>query len=958
MRLSAIRLQNLNSLSGPPQVVRFDAPPLSQSGVFLITGPTGAGKSTLLDAVTLALYGRAARYGSEKPDEMMSRHTAECLAEVEFEAGGRSLRATWRLRKARGKADGKLQPVERRLADAVTGEILAEKAGEVDRLIEEATGLDAQRFLRSVLLAQGQFATFLKAKPNERAELLEKITGTEIYSTLSQLAYTTYVEKDAEALRLRTQLGAVQVLGDEERLELEKRMAEAQAEAANLAQQSNEAAQRLTALRQLQQAQNERHVAVLQISQWTVEVAKLEEDCTAAVALVLKAQGALDEVRKQRGDRQPVWEQAAAAATQIASLDAQLQDGRELYKTWKAAQTLADQGKEKAQRALADFERSMKALQQWLMENAADGVLAEECAKGRQRLSEYRGVFQALEQARRTFGEAQTWLKRRTTLEGDSTKLGKALMEVRGKLQRLQTNLEQLNQKCEQQKQVVEHAQQAARLDEYRHHLKPGEPCPLCGGIEHPYAGDVEISFESQWQTARTLLLSIEQQGAEVRKQESGLAQEIKALEVQMEANAGASKDAADHLSRLAAPNAAELTALSEKTQQVGQPLVEWLGKWQSADLTATSNITPEECERLMAALEGRARLIAAKQSEEANSRGTQENLRSAVQLAVQDSEGKKQRLDELTEEMKRVAVKCDEMKAAVRQWLGERSLPEDRQWFDERVADAENSLRAAETKRNGLQTQVAEIKAKIDQLGLRRGELDERIGEAEPVSAEALAEAERVAGEGREKLSAHQKASGMWEERLRSDNDARRRREEGGAALKAAEAEAQRWDRLRGLIGSADGSKFARFAQALTLRHLIGLANHHLQRLAPRYRLIAAPGDELDLRIVDLYQAGVDRPMESLSGGESFLASLALALGLSELASRHHPIDSLFIDEGFGSLDAETLEVALSALENLRAQGKNIGLISHVELLKERLTTQVRVLRSPGGTSRIEIVA
>jgi exonuclease SbcC len=94
--------------------VRFDEVPLSAAGVFLITGPTGAGKSTLLDAMTLALYGRAARYGNDKADEMMSRHTAECLAEVDFETKGEKLRATWRLRRARRKADGKLQPVERR----------------------------------------------------------------------------------------------------------------------------------------------------------------------------------------------------------------------------------------------------------------------------------------------------------------------------------------------------------------------------------------------------------------------------------------------------------------------------------------------------------------------------------------------------------------------------------------------------------------------------------------------------------------------------------------------------------------------------------------------------------------------------------------------------------------------------------------------------------------------------
>ena len=127
---------------------------------------------------------------------------------------------------------------------------------------------------------------------------------------------------------------------------------------------------------------------------------------------------------------------------------------------------------------------------------------------------------------------------------------------------------------------------------------------------------------------------------------------------------------------------------------------------------------------------------------------------------------------------------------------------------------------------------------------------------------------------------------------------------------------------------------------------------------LAERYRLLAVPGDELELEIVDLYQANTHRPIESLSGGETFLASLSLALGLSALSSRHHPIDSLFIDEGFSTLDSDTLETVLGSLENLRARGKMIGLISHVDLLKERLTTQVRVIRGSGGTSRIEVAA
>jgi DNA repair protein SbcC/Rad50 len=124
--------------------------------------------------------------------------------------------------------------------------------------------------------------------------------------------------------------------------------------------------------------------------------------------------------------------------------------------------------------------------------------------------------------------------------------------------------------------------------------------------------------------------------------------------------------------------------------------------------------------------------------------------------------------------------------------------------------------------------------------------------------------------------------------------------------------------------------------------------------QLSERYSILKTPEKDLYLQIVDGYQADVVRPMSTLSGGESFLVSLALALGLSDLASRKVQINSLFIDEGFGTLDAETLDVAISALENLQANGKSIGIISHVEALKERIGTQIQVTKQPGGSSII----
>lgn len=362
---------------------------------------------------------------------------------------------------------------------------------------------------------------------------------------------------------------------------------------------------------------------------------------------------------------------------------------------------------------------------------------------------------------------------------------------------------------------------------------------------------------------------------------------------------------------------------------------------------------TPPDAERELDALEERVSVFGKKQRQAVQQRSELQKLEGDVQLVKQDEAAKSKRLEELAAEGRGLAEKSKSVKTQLSGLLGGKTLAEDRQQHETRVAAAEKNHRVLEARLAKLQNDLAATAAKQEQL-----EANRKLRSDQPVlSAEALAELENKAKALREAFAAKQKEVGSLEQQVTNDDSARRRREAGGAELKAAEMEALRWGRLKELIGSSDGAKFSRFAQSLTLRQLIGLANEHLKVLAERYRLIAVSGDELDLRVADLYQANTDRPMESLSGGESFLASLALALGLSELASRHHPIDSLFIDEGFGTLDSETLEIALSALENLRSRGKTIGLISHVELLKERLATQVRVVRGTGGTSRLEVV-
>ncbi|NRA69697.1 MAG: hypothetical protein HRU24_01655 [Gammaproteobacteria bacterium] len=165
-------------------------------------------------------------------------------------------------------------------------------------------------------------------------------------------------------------------------------------------------------------------------------------------------------------------------------------------------------------------------------------------------------------------------------------------------------------------------------------------------------------------------------------------------------------------------------------------------------------------------------------------------------------------------------------------------------------------------------------------------------------------------------------------------------------------------WLAMKDLIGAADGAKFRTFAQSLTLEQMLLSANHHLKELAPRYQLQRVPGAELDLQIVDQDMGDDIRSIESLSGGETFLVSLALALGLGSITSLQTNIKTLFIDEGFGTLDPDTLEVALSCLDSLQASGRQIGLISHVQGLVERVGTRVQITAQGNGHSKVEIFA
>ncbi|GLT13930.1 SbcC/MukB-like Walker B domain-containing protein [Vibrio algivorus] len=217
MKILTVRFQNLNSLKGEWKI-DFTQSPFAENGLFAITGPTGAGKTTLLDAMCLALYHQTPRLGliSTSNNEIMTRGTAECLAEVEFEVKGKAYRAFWSMRRSRGKVDGNLQSAVVELAEVVSGKMLATQIKRKDILLKDITGLDFSRFTKSMMLSQGQFAAFLNAKESERAELLEELTGTEIYGQISEKVHEYFTDAKQKLVALESQAKGVQLLSLEQ----------------------------------------------------------------------------------------------------------------------------------------------------------------------------------------------------------------------------------------------------------------------------------------------------------------------------------------------------------------------------------------------------------------------------------------------------------------------------------------------------------------------------------------------------------------------------------------------------------------------------------------------------------------------------------------------------------------------------------------------------------------------
>lgn len=561
MRIEKVTFKNLNSLVGTWSI-DFTNERYREDGIFAITGPTGAGKSTVLDAICLALYGQTPRLAtiSKSTNEIMTRQTGDCFAEVVFSTGKGRYRSHWSQRRARNKPEGALQSAKQELVNLNTNEMVNLKKGIADK-INELTGLDFKRFTRSMLLAQGDFAAFLKASSDDRAVILEKISGMEIYSEISEKVYRRMDEESKALKALEIQLGGIEVLADDARKVKENQRDALTQKEAQLKQSQNVIQEALTwkktvkGLEETAQTlaekdkalQNEKdafkseaqklqvalqaqkvdpsYEALKTIRETLKQTAQLKEkavrDKPVAEEALKEAQAASDSSKTRWDEAENARQSAMPIISDVRLRDAAIKkqslDLEELKKEVGSLQESINQSQKELlnkERVLSVLKEESALLEQYLKSHAGEKVLVS--------------VYSGLEASSDHLKEIEDEIKR---LQKDDQKNKKKEKELQAQLEKETQDLNALRSTAvrlkNQQETVAEELKGVLRgeteqslatqldalkekrhyrqliqsLEEHRRGLKDGAPCPLCGATHHPYAeGNIPAVDEIQTQ--------------------------------------------------------------------------------------------------------------------------------------------------------------------------------------------------------------------------------------------------------------------------------------------------------------------------------------------------------------------------------------------------------------------------------------------------------------------------
>ena len=954
MKILAIRLKNLTSIEGTVEV-DFMAEPLHSAGIFAISGPTGAGKSTLLDALCLALYDKAPRFATSVENvnladvgdnqinqsdvrNLLRRGTSDGYAEVDFLGiDGRRYRSRWSVRRTRNKINGSLQSQTLEVKELYTEKEFQGTKKELLIQLVELVGLTYEQFTRTVLLAQNDFATFLKSKGAAKAELLEKLTGTGVYSRISQEVYARNKAAQEEVTLIQNRMNVIELMPEEELLALQKEK--------ELSTEKRAAGIKLLA----EQNEQLNVVRSLKIQEELCKKKQQEEQEEQAREKVL--QGALASQEEGLVHFKAQWEAIQPDLKKARQLDVQIQSQQSSYiqsqQILQAANRQVAEQEQKMRVAAEQLQVSYSSLNRLLSHVGIEEALQLEQVEEILRQEESKLVAATSTNEERllrlnSFGypllaEEQVKLQKELTRQQNIRQLTETQTKAKTEIERLEKEVANcLKQLTEQEtalkvtQRLYENARMAVGKDvkALRRQLQEGEACPVCGSTAHPYHQEQEV--------VDTLFRSIEQEYNVASTNYQQMNNRSIALQRDLAHQKTVDGQIAEQLAALykAGIEAGNEEQIQHRLAELAIRILEYrnlYAEWQRSD---------EEIKKMRAHCEA-----------------LRENV-SLCRLAMQKVSSAKEQLvilqNAASAELKRFEViekALNVLRQERSQLLKGKSADEAEAAVAKREKELNLALEKARKEVEAVHNRLSGLQGEMKQIALAIGELQEQYKKIE--SPELLPEIIKKQQE--ENLNIERALSTM-EARLLQQAKNKLTVEQIAKELAEKQTVAERWAKLNKLIGSADGAKFKVIAQSYTLNLLLLHANQHLSYLSKRYKLQQVP-DTLALQVIDCDMCDEIRTVYSLSGGESFLISLALALGLSSLSSNNLKVESLFIDEGFGSLDAESLRTAMEALEQLQMQGRKIGVISHVQEMSERISVQVQVHKKVNGKSVLTVV-
>ncbi|QEN04649.1 chromosome segregation protein SMC [Thiospirochaeta perfilievii] len=1060
MKILNLRFKNLNSLYGEWEI-DFNHEEYITNGIFAITGETGAGKSTVLDAICLALYGATPRLGliSKSSNEIMSRKTGECFSEVTFKVNDGIYTCFWGQHRARKSPNGRLADAKHEISDFNTKDVLANKKRDVLDLVILKSGMDLERFTRSILLAQGSFSAFLKATADERAPILEQITGTEIYSDISEKVHEiNRLEVEKHSI-LVAESGGISLLSKEEEDSLILNLEQYEARQFQLKKELEEKKSLITWLNRILELQKDLEVIEIdyksilsrselfepkrEFLQRVKKAAEIESSYALYSSLLNEQKNSKETLEGIKNQLPKIEEESNRYNSFLEELELKIKDAKEvLSKKLPILNNVRRLDYDIKQRSelYADKKREIETLEKVLiqLDKKLNEKIEEEssikkeylevesyikrCENDKELTNQLNRIDSILDQCKKLEDkiyfksiERDKFLSKSEEFKNSKLNKDRELGKQNDISSRIFTDLEQAREDLDgllggkllreyrrdlnsliREKSLLE---KITSLEDEREKLLDNSPCPLCGSLDHPYKKD---SYGSVDETAKEIeglenfIFSVEDKENTIKELESKLSnskefvsniekeiikvvsdidesnnnykrvtKEILELNSELESNKESIEGVLKEFGSNSINSLKERSRLWDVNNLKSQNFRLSIKEIEGSILRTRESLSENKLD-----LEKKLNLFKESQTileglkverygllKDENPDEMEENLRSNLEdldkkiesLRVQNEDLKKEYVQEKTKlktlslDIERRELKISEIFSNFEKRYKELGFIDVDDFLKYRI-DSNQRSKLIEMERE-LDTALTNIQSKKeDRIAQLEGELEKKLTNESPAEIK-----ESISLLDLEINSLGEDIGGI-KQKLDYNSSSKERFKTKEKEISAQKLECENWKKIHDLIGSADGKKFRNFAQGLTFERVIKFANRELFKLSDRYLLIRDMENPLELNVIDNYQAGEIRSTKNLSGGESFIISLALALGLSGMASNKVRVDSLFLDEGFGTLDENALDSALETLSSLHQDGKVIGVISHVPALKQRILTQINIRKNSGG--------